>query len=192
MFGANDIEMEGWVQDYEKDLKAYTIVTELEAYVEPDLDIAAPPPAIRAKYDRRYYCPVEWKTKFVDHSLQYLADMWKMFSCRYLMPDSPPTALLDRVRKGCFSVTWLLPSHLIPSLTERMKTDTDFFKQYRILTVTVGGECAYKEAIHEHTLVSFLYFLHCLHRSQIPIVYCTQFQTCVGRVGENSLILRPP
>ena len=156
MFGANDIEMESWVQDYEKDLKAYTIVTELEAYIEPDLDTAAPPPTKRAKYDRRYYCPVEWKTKFVNHSLKYLADMWKMFSCRYLVPDSPPTALLDRVRKGCFSVTWLIPSHLIPSLIERMKTDTDFFKQHHILTVTVGEECAYKELIQEHTLVSSL------------------------------------
>ena len=158
MFGANDTEMESWVQDYEKDLKAYTIVTELEAYVEPDLDTAAPPPAKRAKYDRQYYCPVEWKTKFVNHSLEYLADMWKMFSCRYLVPDSPPTALLDRVRKGCFSVTWLIPSHLIPSLIERMKTDIEFFKQHHILTVTVGEECAYRELIQQHTLVSSICF----------------------------------
>ena len=153
-FGANDTEMESWVQDYEKDLKAYALVTELEVYIELDLESAVRPQAEVAKYDRRYYCPVEWKTKFIDHSLQYLTDVWKMFSCRYLVPDSPPTALLDRVRKGCFSVTWLIPSHLIPSLTEKIKTDTDFFEQHRILRVTVGEECTYEEVIDEHISVS--------------------------------------
>ena len=153
-FGANDTEMESWVRHYEKDLKAYTVVTELEVYIELDLENAVPSPAERAKYDRRYYCPMEWKTKFIDHSLHYLTDVWKMFSCRYLIPDSPPTALLDRVRKGCFSITWLIPSALIPSLIERMKIATDFFQQHHILRVTVGEECVYKEAIEEHTSVS--------------------------------------
>ena len=155
-FGANDTEMESWVHDYEKDLKAYTLVTDLEVYIEPDLENAVPSPAEFAKYDRRYCSPVEWKTKFIDHSLQYLTDVWKMFSCRYLVPDSPPTALLDRVRKGCFSVTWLIPSHLIPSLIEKIKIDTDFFEQYRILRVTVGEECAYEEVIDGNTSVSSL------------------------------------
>ena len=169
VFGASDTEIKGWVQDYEKHLKAYNIVTELEAYIEPDLDIAAPPLAEHAKYDPRYNCPMEWKTKFIDNSLQYLFDVWKMFSSRYLVPDSPPTALLDRVRKGCFSITWLIPSRLIPSLIKTMKIDTDFFQQHRILRVTVGGECLYKEAIEEHTLVGLL--CKTFSMSQIPSVF---------------------
>ena len=86
-----------------QDLKSFCLVTEVEGFIDTDLVTADLPPENRAKYDVRYYTPVEWKTEFTDHSLQYLAEVWEEFSCHYLVPDSPPTALLDRVRRGCFS-----------------------------------------------------------------------------------------
>ena len=153
-FGEDDSEMKGWVQTYKNDLKAYRLLTTVEDYIEAHLDVADTPPVKRAKYDPHYYQPVEWKTKFMDHSLQYLADVWEKFSALYLIPDSPPTAMLDRVREGCFSVTWLVPSALIPSLIERAMIDTDFFQQHRILKVTVGDQCVYEEMTEENTSVS--------------------------------------
>lgn len=143
-FGADDTEMKGWVEIYRKDLKAYQILTTVEQYIEAALDIATPPPPKRARHDPRYFCQVEWKTEFIEHSLQYLADVWKAFSDHYLVPDSPPTALLDRVRKGCLSVTWLVPSSLISSLIKKIKVDTRFFQQYCILRVTVENRCVYE------------------------------------------------
>ena len=131
------IEMEGWVETYKKDLKSFCLVKEVE---EADLRVADLPPENRAKYDLRYLCPVEWKTEFIDHTLQYLTELWEVFSCCYLGPKSPPTALLDHVRKGCFSITWLVPLYLIPALTKRAKTDTDFFQQYCILKLTVADQ----------------------------------------------------
>ena len=155
-FCANDDEMQGWVQTYKQDLKAYLFVMKVEDYIEADLVNADTPPANCGKYDPRYYTPVEWKTKFVDHTLQYLAEVWELFSYHYLVPDSPPTALLDRVRRGCLSVTWLIPSGLIPQLIKRVQLDTEFFQQHRILKVTVGEECIYKEVTEETISVSFL------------------------------------
>ena len=155
-FGANDDEMEGWVNTYKQDLKAYSLVTTVEDYIEADLDNADLPPTNCAKYDPRYNTPVEWKTKFMDHSLQYLAEVWELFSTHYLVPDSPPTVLLDRVRRGCFSVTWLVPTGLIPQLIKRIQLDTEFFQKHRILKVTVGKECVYKGVTEESTLVGFL------------------------------------
>ena len=168
-FGADDPEMDGWVQTYQKDLKAYQLVATVEEYIETDLEIAGPPSAMRAKYDPYYYTPVEWKTKFVDHSLQYLADVWKLFSSHYLVPESPPTALLDRVQMGCFSVTWLLPSGLIPQLIKRVQLDPKFFQQYHILKVTVGKECIYKEIAEESKLVRY--------RCVLTVPYCIVHNT---------------
>ena len=145
-FGHGDPEMETWIKYYKKDLKAYTIVASIEDYIESDLDTCTDQSQEdRAKYDPRYNCPVEWKTDFVDHSLQHLMNVWEMFSDRYLVPDSPPTALLDRVRKGCVSIMWLIPSYLIPQLVERVKIDTAFFQKFRILKVTVRGKAVYEE-----------------------------------------------
>ena len=155
-FCANDDEMEDWVSTYKQDLKAYSLVTTVEDHIEADLGNAGSPSANSAKYDSRYYTPMEWKTKFVDHSLQYLAEVWELFSYHYLVPDSPPTALLDRVRRGCFSVTWLVPTGLIPQLVKRVQLETEFFQQHQILKVTVGKECVYKEVTEKTTSVSSL------------------------------------
>jgi len=145
-FGAGDLEMKDWIKSYKKDLKAYTIVASIENCIESYLDTCTDQSREdRAKYDPHHNCPVEWKTDFVDHSLQHLANVWEMFSDRYLVPDSPPTALLDRVRNGCVCVTWLVPSYLIPQLVERVKTDTEFFQYVRILKVTVRGETVYEK-----------------------------------------------
>ena len=150
-FGAGDPEMEAWIQGYKKDLRSYTLLTTVEDCIESELLASAePPPAKRAKYDPRYCCPVEWKTDFVDHTLRYLADVWEMFSDRYLLPDSPPTALLDRVRRGCISVIWLVPLYLIPQLL-KIVVDTTFFRKHHILKVTVGGEVVYDEEVARET-----------------------------------------
>ena len=148
-FGAGDPEMETWIQDYKKAVKAYTIVASIKDCIDSDLDTSTVQSRVdSAKYDARYNCPVEWKTDFVDHSLQHLTEVWEMFSDRYLVPDSPPTALLDRVRRGCVSVTWLVPSYLIPQLIKRVKMgNIMFFQKHRILKVTVAGEVVYEEEV---------------------------------------------
>ena len=160
-FGAGDLEMKAWIENYKKDLRSYTLLTKIEDHIVSELVTSAePPPAKKAKYDHRYCCPVEWKTDFDDHSLHYLTEVWEMFSDRYLLPDSPPTALLDRVRRGCVSVIWLVPSYLIPQLLKRVQVNTNFFQKHRILKVTVGGNVVYEEEVaKEITEVSSMYTL---------------------------------
>ena len=169
-FGDNDSEMESWVETYKKDLRSFCLVTKVEDIIdatlppqkkvtevdEPDLDVAYFLPKERAKNDLHYYCPMKWKAQFMDHSLQYLSEVWEAFSCCYLEPKSPPTALLNCIHEGCFSVTWLVPSYLIPALTKRAKTDTDFFQQHHIIRVTVGEECVYEKVVGESASVSSL------------------------------------
>ena len=148
MFGAGDAEMKSWIQDYKKDVKAYAIVASIEDYIDSTLDTCTDQSRVdSARYDPRYNCQVEWKTDFVDHSLQHLTDVWEMFSDQFLVPDSPPTVLLDRVRRGCVLVMWLVPAYLIPQLIERVKIDTTFFQKHRILKVTVAGEVVYEEEV---------------------------------------------
>ena len=140
--------MKAWIENYKKDLKAYTIVASIEDCIDTCIDNSR---VDSAKYDSDYNCPVEWKTEFVDRSLQHLTDVWEMFSVRYLGPDSPPTALLDRVRTGCLSVTWLVPSYLIPQLVKTAKVDITFFQKHRILKLMVGGELVYEEEVAKET-----------------------------------------
>ena len=151
-FGAGDPEMKTWIEEYKKDLKSYKLVATLEDYIDSEIkDHSEPPRAQKAKDDPSYFTQMEWKTEFVDHSLQYLTDVWEMFSSHYLLPESPPTALLERVREGCVSITWLIPSKLVPQLVKIAKIDTHFFQKHRILKLKVGDLCVYEEKTSEET-----------------------------------------
>lgn len=48
-FGADDPEIVGWVKTYKKDLKAYSMVANVEEYIEDDIVTTDSPPAKRAK-----------------------------------------------------------------------------------------------------------------------------------------------
>ena len=141
-FGANDPDMKEWIQGYKKDLKSYNMMTTITDCIE--LELANPTGPSLAKYDPRYNRSVEWKTNFVDHTLQYLAEVWELFSTHYLLPDYPPTALLDRVCRGCVSITWLVPTHMIPQLIKGIESSADFFQESKISKVTVDGKCVYE------------------------------------------------
>ena len=93
-FGANDPEMKVMIQNYKKDLRAYTVVAELDMEFDNYTD--------QSRMDRVRY-PAEWGLDIRERALQHLADVWKMFSVHYLLPDSPPTALMDCLLKqlGC-------------------------------------------------------------------------------------------
>ena len=131
-FGANDPEMQKWVQDYNNDLKTYTSRMKIIDYIEPVLDGSI------AKCDLRYCCPVEWKIIFTNSTLQHLADVWESFSAHYLKPDPPSTSLLESVREDGNSITWLVPSHLIPQIIKEVKLDTTFLQKHSILECDCG------------------------------------------------------
>lgn len=150
-FCTSDLEVEGLIDQYEKDLRSYNLVTVIEDYIELELDAYTDPPP--AKYDLRYLSPIEWKTDFVDHSVKHLHDVWKVFSTQYLLPNCPPTGLLERIYKGCVCIRWLVPSGLIPQLIETAKFNTDFFQEHHIQKVTVGDECIYEETSKQVTSV---------------------------------------
>ena len=135
------------------------------------------------------------KTEFYDHSLQYLTEVWKLFSCRYLIPNSPPTALLDRVHRGCLSVTWLIPSNLIPTLVKTARNDAYFFHKHHILRVTVGDDCVYEELAKKSTAVSSANIhmhkagLYCLNK-YIPIyIHKTECKHCAVSINMNHPLL---
>ena len=94
------------VQDYMKDLKSCTSMTKIMDCTA-ELVLANPTEPLPGKYNPGYNRPVEWKTNFIDHALQYLVEVWETFSSHYLLTNSPPIALLDGIRRGCVSITWL-------------------------------------------------------------------------------------
>ena len=162
-FGAGDPEMETWVQTYREDFSSYISTVQILDYIEPN-------PTTRCSL--RYCCPVEWKITFANNTLQYLYDMWELFSAQYLEPDPPLTSLLECVHEvessTSAAVTWLVPSYLIPQLIKKVKVNTTFLQKHGIWNVIVADQCIYdeQEAIDNTTVSS-----HVLSKSSVPVKF---------------------
>ena len=160
-FGDGDPEMETWVQNYREDFSSYISTVQILDYIEPN-------PTTRCSL--HYCCPVEWKITFANNTLQYLYDMWELFSAQYLEPDPPLTSLLECVHdvesSTSATVTWLVPSYLIPQLIKKVKVNTTFLQKRGIWNVIVADQCIYDEqAAIDNTTVSS----HVLSKSSVPI-----------------------
>lgn len=131
-------------------------------YANPYVD---PNPTTRCSL--HYCCPVQWKITFANNTLQYLYDVWELFSAHYLEPDPPLTSLLECVHgvESSISVTWLVPSYLIPQTIKKVKANAKFLQRHGIWNVTVADQCIYdeQEAIDNTSIVSLN--LSCLNLS---------------------------
>ena len=129
---------------------------------------------------------MEWKTEFDEHSLQHLANVWEMFSCNCLKSNSPSTTWLHRVHKGCVSITWLVPSDLVPQLIKSTEMNMKFFYKHHILKVTVGDQCVYEE--ERSTSVSITFSIQtsfCL----VPVDHSVLFYQPIGK--SQLVVLEP-
>ena len=148
-FGADDPEMVRWVQSYKEDFSSYISTIQIQDYIDPN-------PTTRCSL--HYCCPVEWKITFANNTLQYLYDVWGKFSAQYLEPDPPSTSLLEcgHEVESNISVTWLVPSYLIPQIIKKVKANARFLQRHGIWNVTVADQCIYdeQEAIDNTTIVS--------------------------------------
>ena len=132
-FGGNDAEMEGWVQNYSEDLKAYSMVTTVEKYVETGLnavaskakydhDITATPPSKRAKYDRDVAVIPPAKRTRNDHNVTATPPAKRAkYDCN--IADTLPANLAKYDSRYCCPVEWKtnFNDHSLNHLTEVWK-----------------------------------------------------------------------
>ena len=150
---ADDPDISSLIETYKRDLEAYKVTTKLI-----DLIAAADSESILdtsssegeqleqpARDDEHYYQSLskKLKTKFTHHTLKYIDNLWNECANLYNLP--PRVALLDHIRKGCVSIVWLIPSHLVPKIDSAASHSSDFYHKHEITRVELGGKCIYQE-----------------------------------------------
>ena len=150
---ADDPDISSLIKTYKRDLESYKATTKLiDLITDSDSDsildtsssereqLEQPP-----RDDEHYYQSLskKLKTKFTHHTLKYIDELWNECADLYNLP--PHVALLDRIRKGCVSIVWLIPSHLAPKILSAAPHSGDFYHKHEITRVELGGKCIYQE-----------------------------------------------
>ena len=172
-FAADDQEITSWIEAYRQDLDSYKVMTKLIDHIATVASVSTVSESLSdeerpARYDEQYYkkLSVKLKTKFTDHSLKYIDELWDKFANLYSLP--PRAVLLDRVHKGCVSIVWLVPSHLAPQILNATPPNDEFYHKHEIMQVEFNQKCLYQEGkkvyqVHMHYLLIYLDF-PCVYR----------------------------
>ena len=151
-FGADDPEIQSWIEMYRQDLRSYKVTTKLIdhiAAVDSDSRYESPSEEGQlerpARYDQRYYqtLSMKLKMKVTDHTLDYIEDLWKEYAELYSLP--PHKALLDCIYEGCVLIVWLVPTHLASQILHAVSHSDDFYRKHEIMRVELGGKYIYQE-----------------------------------------------
>lgn len=137
-YASDDQELKEKVREYEQALAGFVLVTEMEDYLDVELqqcEQSKPNPEI---FDELSYKIGEDVTAF---TLQYISEIWESLARRLKLPRS--ALLLDKIAEGCVELTFLIPFHLTRFAIKQAQESMDYFREFHVLRVTIAGQCVY-------------------------------------------------
>ena len=137
-YASDDQVLKEEVCEYEQALAGFVLVTEMEDYLDAELqecEQSMPDPELFNKLSYKIAKDV------TDFTLQYITEIWESLAQRLKLPRS--ALLLDKIAKGCVQLTFLIPYHLTHFAAQRARESMTYFREHQVLRVTIAGQCVY-------------------------------------------------
>ena len=138
--------IELYVPDLRKDMKGYLehlegfrLATKLEHYIAA-LEMLPNPESPDPEMFSRMVTKLQVKPS--ERTLKYIDDLWESLSIHFNLP--PYQLLLEKVLKGCVTITWCFPRYETMRITEMVKSSVQFFSEHDIVEVLINGEIFYQ------------------------------------------------
>ena len=150
-YAPNDDEMKGLLDKYRKELSGYKATTKIADAIELyEIDeLADPSRRLTVAYDQAYLqrLSLKLKTRVTEKSLEYVDDLWISLAEYFLLPSL--SALLEKIRRGCIEVSWLIPPHFAFQIIANLQENSSFLQSKGIIKVLLDGNCVYDGAQDE-------------------------------------------
>ena len=139
-YASDEIELIKKLNDYEKELAGYILVTKMKDFLNAELKQSD-----QSEPDDKLLKELSFKVKanVTEKTLKYVSELWDSLAYQLKLPV---TALLfHKIAEGCIEVTWLIPSHLTHFTMRQLKESIKYFREQNIQRVTIAGWCIYEE-----------------------------------------------
>ena len=128
-------DMEGYLEH----LEGFRLATKLEHYIAA-LDTLPNPESPDSEIFSRIKTKLQVKPS--ERTLKYIDDLWKSLSIHFNLP--PYQLLLEKIKKGCVTITWCFPRCETMRITEMVKSSIQFFSEHDIVEVSINREILYE------------------------------------------------
>ena len=168
-FASDDDELNGMMEQYQKDLTGYILTLRIQTYLDAthfEHPIATTDTEISADEEVITSLPLQQKSMFfkqliakcevnvTNHTLNYVIDLWRSLAKQLALPR--PAMILHNIAEGCIGITWLIPANLVKHVTQMARESANMFAEENVLRVTLEEQCIYPmetELVGEPTLL---------------------------------------
>ena len=152
-FASGDNELNGMMEQYQKDLTGYVLTLRIKTYLdvthclhptfttgdsETSADMIIPPQQKDKLFEK---LSVKIDANVDDHTLYYVIDLWKSLAKQFVLPQ--PAMILHNIAEECIGITWLIPANLVEYVTRMAQKTSSVFAEKRILRVMLKKRCIY-------------------------------------------------
>ena len=150
-FASDDDELNGMMEEYQKDLTGHILTLEIETYLDASHyehstvgegenvadEIATSPPP-RQLFKK---LSVKVDVNVTNHTLNYVNDLWRSLANQVLLPK--PAMILQNIAEGCVGIMWLIPANLVKHVTRMVRETSNKFAEQNILNLMLEEQCIY-------------------------------------------------
>ena len=145
-FASDDDELNGMMEQYQKDLTGHILSQKIETYLDAvsDGDSTANEISTTPTPELFKMLTTKCDANVSEHTLSYVTDLRQSLSNQFALP---PTALiLHKISKGCISITWRIPTNLDKYVTKTAQETASTFTTERIMKVMLEEKSIYCES----------------------------------------------
>ena len=152
-FASDDDELNGMMEQYQKDLTGYVLTLRIQTYLgttihpiatsdsDNSADEVVPLIPLQQKHKLFVKLSVKCDVNVTDHTLNYVMDLWRSLAIQFALPR--PALILHKIAEGCICITWLIPANLVGHVMRMARETANIFAEENILRVTLEERSIY-------------------------------------------------
>ena len=155
-FADDDKELNGMMEQYQKDLTGYVLTLQIQRYLDAtqcqqpvatsDSEISADE-EVTISLSLQQRCKlfkeltIKCEVNITNHTLNYVIDLWQSLAKQFALPQL--VMILHDIAEACLGITWLIPANLVKYVTQMARETTNMFAEENVLRVTLEEQCIY-------------------------------------------------
>ena len=149
-FADDDKELNGMMEEYQKDLTGYVLTLQIQTYLGATKHPIAMSGSdnlteevvfLQQDYELFKKLTAKYEINITKYTLSYIIDLWQSLAKQFALPR--PAMILQNIAEGCIGITWLIPANMVKYITQMARETTNMFAEENVLRVTLEEWCIY-------------------------------------------------
>lgn len=142
-FASDDSELNGMMEQYQKDLTGHILTQKIQTYLIAMSDSESSADEVVTVPNPKLFKVLATKCEanVTEHTLSYVSDLHQSLAQQFALPKC--AMILHNIAEGCINISWCIPTNLDKHVTRMVKETSNKFAEEHIMRVMLEEQCIY-------------------------------------------------